>query len=118
MKEKIWLLFLILLVVPFAIAQEQEMKKIITGHDYDQDVEQYLLNQEEAADIQKMVQIFSGLFFLVIILSIVDLILKGFALWKSSKKDQIVWFICLLIFHTFGILPLIYLLIYRGKKKK
>jgi hypothetical protein len=55
--------------------------------------------------------------------SLIDLILRGFALWKSAKKNQNVWFIALLVVNSLGILPLIYLVLNReniskkGKKK-
>lgn len=47
----------------------------------------------------------------------IDLILRGFALWRSSRKDQKIWFIALLVVNSLGILPLIYLLINRDKAK-
>ncbi len=57
---------------------------------------------------------------LLIAVSLVDIVLRGFALWFSAGKKQKIWFVCLLIFNTIGILPLIYLLIHKpwGKKAK
>ncbi len=52
------------------------------------------------------------------ILVIVDLILRGYALWLSARRGQNVWFIALLIISTGGILPLIYILLNRNKKKR
>ncbi|MEF3691839.1 MAG: DUF5652 family protein [Candidatus Moraniibacteriota bacterium] len=46
-----------------------------------------------------------------------DLAWRGVALWKSSKNNQLVWFIFLLIFNTVGILPLIYILFFQDKIK-
>lgn len=46
-----------------------------------------------------------------------DLVLKGFALWKSARKGQNVWFIALLVVNSVGILPAIYLLLNRDIKK-
>jgi hypothetical protein len=43
-------------------------------------------------------------------LIILDIILRGFALWRSAKNDQAYWFIALLVINTFGILPLVYLI--------
>ena len=55
---------------------------------------------------------FLGVFwFMLIPFLIIDIILKGFALWKSAKKGQRVWFIALLVVNSAGILPLIYLLL-------
>lgn len=57
-------------------------------------------------------------FFIIFpIIIIIDLILKGFAMWRSSKKNQKIWFWVLLLLNTMGVLPLIYLIIYRDKKK-
>lgn len=33
---------------------------------------------------------------------------KGFALWRSAGKRQLVWFIILLFFNTLGLLEIIY----------
>jgi methionyl-tRNA synthetase len=44
-------------------------------------------------------------------------ILKGYALWTAAKRDEVGWFIALLIINTFGILELIYLYFVVGKWK-
>lgn len=44
-------------------------------------------------------------------LAILELILKGFALWRSAKNNQPIWFIVLLVINSLGILPLIYLIV-------
>lgn len=57
-----------------------------------------------------------GFFKFLIPLMLLDLVLRGIALWRSAKKDQGVWFIALLIVNSMGILPLIYLLLNREVK--
>jgi len=57
------------------------------------------------------------LILLIIVIAIFDAILKAITLWKSARNKQIAWFICLLIFNTAGILPLIYLIIHRKRRK-
>jgi hypothetical protein len=52
---------------------------------------------------------FQNFFPWILPLVILDLVLKGFALWRSSRNNQPIWFIVLLIVNSFGILPLIYL---------
>lgn len=47
---------------------------------------------------------------LIFVIAVVVLVLKGFALWYSVKRDQKWWFIALLIINTVGILEIIYLL--------
>jgi len=57
----------------------------------------------------------------IIVLAIFEAIMKGIALWKCSRNNQIAWFVVIFIFNTAGILPLIYLLFFREKglvKKK
>jgi len=41
-----------------------------------------------------------------------SLIWKGFALWKSSKKNNLIWFIVLLVVNTFGILEILYIFVF------
>lgn len=40
---------------------------------------------------------------------------KLIALWRSARNDHLAWFICIAIFNTVGILPIIYLFIHREK---
>ncbi len=54
----------------------------------------------------------------LIVLSLLDLIVRGVALWRSAKANQTYWFIALLVINSLGILPVIYLLIYKDKAKK
>ena len=59
-----------------------------------------------------------SLTWILLLIIIIELILKGFALWYSARNNQVVWFIVILIFNTLGILPLIYLLFFRKNKNK
>jgi len=60
---------------------------------------------------------FRVIFFVVIgLLAIWDTVWKGFGLWKAAKNNHAVWFICILVFNTLGILPIIYILLNRDKK--
>ena len=47
-----------------------------------------------------------------------DMIWKGIALWKSGNKKQLARFICLFIFNTACILPIIYLVFFQKKEIK
>jgi hypothetical protein len=50
-----------------------------------------------------------------IILSLIliwTLIWKGFALWKSAKKNHSIWFIIMLIINTIGILEILYIYVF------
>jgi len=52
----------------------------------------------------------------VILLAIWDGIWKLIALWKSARHDQLAWFICLAIFNTIGILPILYILFFQKSR--
>lgn len=52
---------------------------------------------------------------ILLIILIVDIILKGLAMWKASEKREKVWFWILLVTNTLGILPVIYLYLRRKK---
>lgn len=55
---------------------------------------------------------------IVIILAIIELILKGMALWKAGNNRQLGWFIALFILNTGGLLPAIYLKFFQKKRQQ
>lgn len=55
---------------------------------------------------------------LILLIAVWDLIWKIIALWKSARRDQKVWFIFLAIINSVGILPIIYLIIYKDMPEK
>lgn len=57
----------------------------------------------------------AGLIVLIVVIVSFALVMKAIALWKAARRTQTAWFVCLMIFNTAGILPLIYLLT-SGKK--
>jgi len=58
------------------------------------------------------------LFGLVIpILIIWEAVWKGIALWRAGGNRQLVWFICLFIFNTLGILPIIYIFAFSKRRE-
>jgi hypothetical protein len=52
---------------------------------------------------------------LITIAAIWDAVWKLIAMWKAVQNKHLAWFICIFIFNTLGILPIIYILI--NKKK-
>ncbi len=65
-----------------------------------------------------MEEITLGILFIIflIIVSIWEMIWKGIGLWKSAKKGSLAWFICIFIFNTVGILPILYIYIFSKEK--
>lgn len=57
-------------------------------------------------------------FVLLAILSVWELVWKGFGLWHSSQYRQKGWFIAILLLNTAGLLPIIYLLWFKPKRKR
>ena len=49
----------------------------------------------------------------VVIIVIWDAVWKLIALWKSARNNQLPWFICLAIFNTAGILPILYITLFQ-----
>lgn len=47
---------------------------------------------------------------IIIILAVWEAIWKLIALWKSARNKHLIWFVCIAIFNTVGILPIIYIL--------
>jgi methionyl-tRNA synthetase len=41
---------------------------------------------------------------------------KGVALWKAARNRSVAWFVVLLIINTLGILDIIYIFAFSGKK--
>ena len=46
---------------------------------------------------------------LIILLALWDGVWKVIGMWKSARNNQVAWFVCIAIFNTAGILPIIYL---------
>ncbi|MEI6480175.1 MAG: DUF5652 family protein [bacterium] len=53
--------------------------------------------------------LFGGLFIVIVLIS---LALKGWALWTAAKRREKFWFIALLFINTLGILELVYLIFF------
>ncbi len=55
---------------------------------------------------------------IIIILAIWESVWKLIALWKSARNNHLVWFICIAVINTAGILPIVYILMNRKKKSQ
>ncbi|HOV83314.1 MAG TPA: DUF5652 family protein [Paludibacteraceae bacterium] len=53
---------------------------------------------------------------LLIVLLLWDTVWKAIAMWKAARNNHLAWYICLLIFNTVGILPILYILLKRKKE--
>jgi hypothetical protein len=50
-----------------------------------------------------------ALIVLMILGSVWSIVWKGIALWQAARRDQLGWYIALLIINTLGILEIIYI---------
>ncbi len=49
----------------------------------------------------------------LVLIALWDGVWKMIALWKSARNNQLAWYICLAIFNTAGILPILYLTLFQ-----
>ena len=52
---------------------------------------------------------------IIIIVGIWDYVWKAIGMWKAGRNNNLAWFVCIFIFNTLGILPIIYILLHREK---
>jgi hypothetical protein len=52
---------------------------------------------------------------LIVVLGLWDLVWKAIAMWKAGRNNQLGWYICLLVFNTLGILPMVYIFLIKKK---
>lgn len=55
---------------------------------------------------------------LIVIAVLWSLPWKGWALWKSARNSQRIWFIVLLVVNTLAILEIIYIFFFQKKRRK
>jgi len=54
----------------------------------------------------------------ITLLVVWSMIWTGIALWYAGKHQQKGWFVALFVLNTIGILPIIYLLVFRPRNSK
>jgi hypothetical protein len=54
---------------------------------------------------------------LILILALWELFWKGIALWKAARESQKYWFIAIIILNTAGILPILYIFLFKKGRK-
>ena len=55
---------------------------------------------------------------LIVICALWDAVWKLIGMWRAGRNNELVWFICIAIFNTLGILPIIYILMDNNKSDK
>ena len=64
-----------------------------------------------------LLQMYNQWMYLFVIIVIWGTIWKGIGLWKAAKETQKYWFIAILILNTVGILPILYIFVFKKGKK-
>jgi len=59
-----------------------------------------------------------GFIVLFAAIAIWDLVWKFLGMWKTAKRNSPIWFVCMGIFNTLGILPILYLYVFSREKKR
>ena len=49
---------------------------------------------------------------LIVLVLVWTFVWKGIALWNSARKNNLVWFIAILIINTMGILEILYIFLF------
>lgn len=66
-------------------------------------------------DFQNSIQILYGNNIFFYLAALIEIIFKGFALWKAAILREKNWFVALLLINSVGILPIFYLILRRDK---
>ena len=64
-------------------------------------------------DFHNLLQTLTWLKPLIIFLVIWESLWKLIAMWKAGRNNHLAWFICIAIFNTLGILPIIYIIMHK-----
>ena len=68
--------------------------------------------------LQQFLVTFSWLLPFIIFCALWDTVWKLIGMWKAGRNNELVWFICIAVFNTLGILPIIYILMDKKKSGK
>lgn len=69
-------------------------------------------------NLQHLVSTFAWLMPLILFCVIWDTTWKLIGMWKAGRNNELAWFICIAIFNTMGILPIIYILLHKDDADK
>ncbi len=67
-------------------------------------------------NLQQFTGVLSWFIPVILICAVWDAVWKLIGMWRAGRNNDLAWFICIAIFITLGILPIIYLLL--GKNNR
>jgi len=69
-------------------------------------------------NLQHFAGVFGWFIPLIAIFVLWDAVWKLIGMWKAGRNNELAWFICIAIFNTMGILPIIYILLDKKKSEE
>ncbi|MFB6319458.1 DUF5652 family protein [Saccharicrinis sp. FJH54] len=67
-------------------------------------------------NVQQLFEAHLWLLPVIIILAIWEGVWKITGMWKSARNNHLAWFICIAVFNTVGVLPIVYILMNRNRE--
>jgi len=67
--------------------------------------------------IQHLASVLGWFIPLIVLCAIWDTTWKLIGMWKAGRNNELAWFICIAVFNTIGILPIIYILLRKKNPK-
>lgn len=52
---------------------------------------------------------------IIVAIALFDAVMKAIAMWKSARNNHLAWFVCIAVFNTVGVLPIVYLVLNKNK---
>lgn len=60
----------------------------------------------------------SGVMGVLLVVAVIDMAFRGFAMWRAARLEKRSWFIALLVINSMAILPIIFLLMTNAEYEK
>lgn len=69
-------------------------------------------------NLQQFAGVLTWLIPAIVLCTIWDAVWKLIGMWRAGRNNDLAWFICIAIFNTLGILPIIYILMDNNKSEQ
>jgi len=69
-------------------------------------------------NLQQFAGVLTWLIPVIVLCTIWDAVWKLIGMWRAGRNNDLAWFICIAIFNTLGILPIIYILMDNSRSEE
>jgi len=69
-------------------------------------------------NLQQFAGVLTWLIPAIVLCTIWDAVWKLIGMWRAGRNNDLAWFICIAIFNTLGILPIIYILMDNSRSEE